>query len=63
MYTNPSELSEDELSDCLTRLVWDSASWSEWHLFLPRGMYSRGSGPLLGSRSTADSTVEAAESQ
>ena len=62
MYVNPSVLSEDELSACLTRLGLDSASSSEWHLFLPSGMYSRGSGPLLGSRA-AGSTHWAAERQ
>lgn len=56
-------LFDDELSDCLTRLGLDSASSLEWHLFLPRGMYSRGSGPLLGRRVKSDSSLWAAEIQ
>lgn len=63
MYVNPSVPSEDELPDCLTLLGRDSSSSFEWHLFLPRGMYSRASGPLLGSRSTCDSTTWGAERQ
>lgn len=62
MYVKPSVLPEDELSDCLTRLGWNSAfSCSWWHLFLPRGMYSRGSGPRLGRRLAADSVPWAVE--
>lgn len=63
MYVNPSAPSADKLLDCLTRLGGDVASSSEWHLFLPRGMYSRGSGPLLGSRLMSDSTLWANERQ
>lgn len=62
MYVKPSVLPEDKLSDCLTRLGRDSAfSCSWWHLFLPRGMYSRGSGPRLGRRLAAEATLWAVE--
>lgn len=58
MYVNPSLLSEEELPECLTFFACaSSCSSPEWLLFLPRGMYSRASGPLLGSRLTPDSTI------